>query len=94
VLKAGSGEADIVARIGGDEFAVLLPNINAEDAFQAIERIRTLIPLNNKYYQGPELSLSIGAATCAPGETLEKTLSRADKAMYADKAAQRRNTSN
>jgi diguanylate cyclase (GGDEF)-like protein len=91
VLRAAFGETDIAARIGGDEFAVLLPNTSIEDAQQAIERVRTLIPLNNTYYQGSELSLSIGASTHEAGETLEKTLSRADKAMYADKAARRKN---
>jgi diguanylate cyclase (GGDEF)-like protein len=90
VLRAAFGEADVVARIGGDEFAVLMVDTEADQAHAAIERVRTLIPLNNKYYQGPELSVAMGAATREPGEALEKLLGRADKAMYADKTAQRK----
>lgn len=91
VLKAAFSDKDVVARIGGDEFAALLPDAGGEEARQAVERVKTLIPLNNKYYQGPELSLSIGAATREAGEALEKTLSRADLAMYSDKAEYRKN---
>jgi diguanylate cyclase (GGDEF)-like protein len=87
VLKSAFDEETIVARIGGDEFAVLLPGHNEEDAEKAVERIRSLIPLNNKYYQGPELNISLGSATRKKNETLEKTMLRADNSMYAEKAA-------
>lgn len=85
VLKAAFSENETVARIGGDEFAVLIPKANEEEVANALERIRSLIPLNNKYYQGPELSIALGCATCEAGEALEKTLGRADQHMYKDK---------
>jgi len=86
VLKSSFDEDNIVARIGGDEFAALLPGHNEEDVERAAERIRSLIPLNNKYYQGPELNISMGAATRRKDEPLEKTMMRADDSMYREKA--------
>jgi diguanylate cyclase (GGDEF)-like protein len=94
VLKAAFSEPELVARIGGDEFAILLLNAGAQDVAEAMERIRTLIPLNNKYYQGPELSIALGSATLLPGETLEKAFGRADQQMYEDKTAHYRRKAN
>jgi diguanylate cyclase (GGDEF)-like protein len=89
VLKASFVETDVIARIGGDEFAVLLPGSDAEAADEALERIQTMVGLNNKYYQGPELSISAGAATQQEGQSLEKVLNRADDNMYATKSMHR-----
>ncbi len=94
VLKAGfedeSSRAPVVARIGGDEFAVLLPGLDAPKAAEAVKRLRKLIGLNNHYYRQPELSLSIGTATSQAGLSLEKVINLADNAMYADKASHRK----
>ena len=86
--KAVDGLAT-AARIGGDEFAVLLPATDerAVQAFRA--RVESMIELNNQFYAGQgghTLTLAIGEATCEEGELLDMALSRADKAMYADKA--------
>jgi diguanylate cyclase (GGDEF)-like protein len=89
VLKSAFEQESLIARIGGDEFAILLPNQNHDDVQKVIERIRSLIPLNNKYYQGPMMNISLGAATREPNEPLEKTMMRADNAMYGDKAIHR-----
>ena len=86
VLRSAVEEGNVLARIGGDEFAALLPNHSAEEAEKVSERIRTLIPLNNKYYQGAELNISLGTATRKTDESLEKTMQRADDAMYEEKA--------
>ena len=72
VLTAAFDSAQIVARIGGDEFAVIMPDINEELALEAVKRIQVLVDLNNKYYSEPELSISLGAATSEPGLSLEK----------------------
>ncbi len=84
VLKTVFDQGQVVARIGGDEFIAILHNEQAAQEF--IERIPTLVTLNNKYYQGPELRLALGTATHRKNETLEKTFTRADQAMYTDKA--------
>ena len=44
-----------------------------------------LIDLNNQFYTGPLLSLSIGMATCHKGERLEDAQREADLAMYENK---------
>ncbi|RYF62153.1 MAG: GGDEF domain-containing protein, partial [Comamonadaceae bacterium] len=77
------------ARVGGDEFAVLMPATDERGADTVRERILSMIDLNNQFYAGRSghvLSLSIGAATCEVGEPLEAALMRADKAMYRNKA--------
>lgn len=86
VLKSAFEEDTLIARIGGDEFAVLLPDQSEEELQKTLERIRSLIPLNNKYYQGPELGISLGAAVRNKNEPLEKTITRADSSMYTEKA--------
>lgn len=87
VLKASFDRAHSVARIGGDEFAVLMPETPEAAAREGLARIQSLISLNNKYYGSPELSMALGAATRAPGISLEKVISLADNAMYQRKAA-------
>ncbi|MFH0132230.1 diguanylate cyclase domain-containing protein [Variovorax sp. VaC1] len=77
------------ARIGGDEFAVLLPMTDERGAEAMRERILTLLDMNNQFHAGQSghaLSLAIGLATCHAGEPLEAALLRADRAMYVDKA--------
>lgn len=73
------------ARVGGDEFSILLPNTDEHAGALIVERLQKLIELNNQYYSGVTLSLAIGAATSAPGERLEAVVHRADASMYADK---------
>lgn len=85
VLKACIDGNSVVARIGGDEFIIALPEADAEAAKLIMERIQALIEVNNKYYPEPRLSLSLGAATSAAGLSLEKTISLADNAMYENK---------
>jgi diguanylate cyclase (GGDEF)-like protein len=85
ILKAGVGEGQITARIGGDEFVIIMPGSGLADAHGLIERIQSLVVLNNKYYGEPELSISLGAAVSEPGLSLEKVISLADDAMYKNK---------
>lgn len=86
VLKANFDGSQIAARIGGDEFAVVMPDVDEQGAVEAMQHMRTLVGLNNKYYRDPELSISIGTATSQGGISLEKVISQADDAMYRDKA--------
>jgi len=74
------------ARIGGDEFALLLPASDARAAAAVQERIQSLLEMNNQFYPGQPLTLSMGTATCQEGESLDAAVSRADQAMYAAKA--------
>jgi len=90
VLKANFDGDQIAARIGGDEFIVILPGLDAQAAAEAVGQVQKLIELNNKFYREPELSISMGVATSQPGLPLEKVIGLADQAMYLSKAAHHR----
>ncbi|MHA7599655.1 sensor domain-containing diguanylate cyclase [Alicycliphilus sp. T452] len=74
------------ARIGGDEFCVLMPMTDARGAQAMVDRIGSLLELNNQFYPGQALSLSMGVAIAQSGEQIEAAVHRADQAMYAEKA--------
>ncbi|MFY3385621.1 sensor domain-containing diguanylate cyclase [Paracidovorax sp. MALMAid1276] len=73
------------ARIGGDEFTVLLPGTEERGAHALQERIISMLELNNQFYPGQPLSLAMGIASCQSGEGVEAAIHRADQAMYAEK---------
>lgn len=75
------------ARIGGDEFAVVLPFVDESGAEKIVANIRALVDINNQFYSQLELDISIGGATSQPGEKLEAVARRADLLMYDDKRA-------
>lgn len=85
VLKASIDEGYTLARIGGDEFIIIMPGADAEAASMIMERVQSLIVVNNKYYSEPQLSLALGAATRVDGLSLERVISLADDAMYRNK---------
>ena len=72
-------------RVGGDEFAILMPGCDANDGQTMIENIEKLVAVNNQFYTGSTLSFAIGAATAKAGERLEEAVKRADLEMYRQK---------
>lgn len=77
-------EQDVVARFGGEEFAVLLPNTGRGDALVVAEHLRS--GCRGVFDRGPALTVSIGLAAFAPGEAEAALIGRADAALYAAKA--------
>jgi diguanylate cyclase (GGDEF)-like protein len=75
------------ARIGGDEFAVLLPGTDDNGGLAMIESFRKVVELNNQFYSGTPLSFAAGIATRRAGERLEDVVKRADALMYRAKRA-------
>ncbi|MGZ6009592.1 MAG: diguanylate cyclase, partial [Rhizomicrobium sp.] len=71
--------------IGGDEFAVLLPATDVREGGAVVESIQHMIEVNNTFYPGVKLSMSIGVATSMPGERLEAVARRADAKMFEAK---------
>jgi len=85
-------EADIAGRIGGEEFAIILPRTSVEAAAQLAERLRLSIAEIVVYGGVNEVRLtaSIGVAECISADvTLEDTLNRADQALYKAKESGR-----
>jgi len=84
-LRACARSTDVLARIGGDEFAILMPETTTEAATAVSARIVALAPAG----PGPsvEATLSIGVAGLDPAEPTAKRLLRdADRAMFSAKA--------
>lgn len=83
---------DILARYGGDEFVILLPNSSVSDALILSERIRNQVFAANLRVAGTSLqvTVSIGAADFNPSVTSSADLiSHADEALYSAKQAGR-----
>lgn len=85
--------SDVVARIGGDEFVVLLWNLREADAVAKAAALETLVATATVRWSTATLavSASAGVAFLGPLDTPAKAMARADAAMYARKAE--RNTS-
>ena len=76
--------SDLVARWGGEEFVVALPELTVAQAVSALERIRCSMP--------SQQTCSIGYTAWRHGETIDECISRADQAMYAAKNGGRNRT--
>ncbi|MBQ1761890.1 MAG: diguanylate cyclase, partial [Aquincola sp.] len=73
------------SRIGGDEFALLLPGVDERGGQRIMEQLRDLLALNNQFHASAPLHLSLGAATGQHGARLEAVIHEADQAMYESK---------
>jgi diguanylate cyclase (GGDEF)-like protein/PAS domain S-box-containing protein len=78
---------DILGRYGGDEFVIVMPNVNIQEAAQAARRLCTNIA--NREFQttkeGIHISASFGVATVREGDTITTAFDRADKALFMAK---------
>ena len=79
---------DRFGRYGGEEFLLVLPDMAAEKAMRALDRLRAIIgDLDwSAFSPGMKVTLSAGVATLRPDETPDSFLARADSALYAAKA--------
>lgn len=74
---------DSVARIGGEEFALILPDTDADNALMIAERMR--IAVASEAWTDMQVTISVGTATLASHESASGLFVRADRAMYAAK---------
>ncbi|MEW7007027.1 diguanylate cyclase [Lentilitoribacter sp. EG35] len=82
---------DLMGRFGGEEFCVLLPDVDAAGAARAAERLRKAVAELPFIFEGQliKASISIGVATLAADEGLRRLMKRADTALYQAKNAGR-----
>lgn len=86
VLRESGDKDCLAARIGGDEFILIMPGANDKQTAKMMTHIQQLVNLNNKFHHlAPPLSLSMGMAVSKPGIPLEKVISQADDEMYKAK---------
>ena len=86
-LASGVRASDLVIRLGGEEFAVVLPGVGAEDAFEIAEGLRQAIGVASVKYRGRkiEVTASIGMALRKHGESPAHWMQQADQALYEAK---------
>jgi diguanylate cyclase (GGDEF)-like protein len=98
ILKRHFRPRDLLVRYGGDEFAVLLPDVNLELATTIADRVRLHVSgdtgaSNDSLIQIP-IQISMGVASLRPGEELSDLIKDADAALYRAKKAGRNIVSN
>lgn len=81
---------DVMGRLGGEEFAIFLPNADGPGAAAVAERLRALVEAQSLEgaiagHADIRLTVSIGVVLCVAGESGEAVIQRADEAMYLAK---------
>jgi two-component system cell cycle response regulator len=88
-LRENVRGVDLVSRIGGEEFLVVMPDILPDDAARVAERVREAVEKNGFALTGVprplKVTVSIGLALHRPGEGPGALIDRADDALYASK---------
>ncbi|WP_454917862.1 diguanylate cyclase [Xanthobacter sediminis] len=94
LVRSGPGHA---ARLGGEEFVVLLPDCDVQEAWESAERLRIAVadmkvPLPAPSDGTVSATISLGVSQYAAGETVDQFLKNADVALYAAKTGGRNRT--
>jgi diguanylate cyclase (GGDEF)-like protein len=95
LVRANLRPEDSAARIGGEEFVLILPHTLLPGAISAVERLREAIARAAFKHHGrklPQVTVSLGLAELERGVTPEQLLARADVALYAAKQSGRNRT--
>jgi diguanylate cyclase (GGDEF)-like protein len=87
LLRKTLRDGDKVFRYGGEEFVVILNRVTKEKCEEIAKRLLHVISTNKLLYKGDsvKVTISIGATNYIDGDTPDKLLARADKALYNSK---------
>jgi diguanylate cyclase (GGDEF)-like protein len=91
-LRERTRAQDIAARIGGDEFVVVMPNASSQDAIETAEKWRAFVQSESPRWAiegSPGVTVTVGVSSAVGGSTQEELLSRADESMLTAKASGR-----
>lgn len=87
ILKKSIRDADFLARVGGEEFAIILPETPLGDAMTVAEKLRANVQALEFAYNGTPVPITVsgGVAQFKEGDDAEKVYQRADEALYRAK---------
>ena len=90
VLETTVTPKDIAARVGGEEFVLLLPDTSLPAAIDLAEQLRSAVTRvrlkrNGSTDFGDQVTISLGVASAEPGDSIAVLMDRADKALFAAK---------
>lgn len=89
ILRKSARESDTVSRIGGDEFILMLPRTNEENAGKVLERI--MLGFSDARVEAIRCSISLGLdVKTSPEQSLDEIIANAENAMYKDKTMNRK----
>lgn len=89
VLRRNLRTSDVVARVGGDEFCIILHEVTPAEALKKAKTLVEDIASSPCRYEGRDVHISVSAGVCsyADARTKAELFAKADEAMYTDKAA-------
>ncbi|MEO0137734.1 MAG: sensor domain-containing diguanylate cyclase [candidate division WOR-3 bacterium] len=87
VLAKNSRSFDLVGRWGGEEFIMIVPNVNDSQLYTIAHKFKNLVALSNLRVGAESIgvTISIGATLVKPKDTLKTLINRADRLMYQSK---------
>ena len=87
-MRSVCRQVDVLARVGGEEFAIILPSVALDDALAIAERLRAQVELTPAMYEQQPIAYSISIGVAVMDDTLagfDGLIKRADEALYAAK---------
>lgn len=87
MAQTGVRAQDVVGRLGGEEFAIILPDTDAEQALHMAERLRQVVEVTETEHEGVRIkyTVSVGVAQMRADMDIEKIMKEADNALYVAK---------